>query len=139
MPPVAIVVGPRDTPVGENGCLASATRRRPSPPAYFCACASAGGDHDNIIAATSAPMSERIVPPRRGPGDGCRRRFGREILARIDESIALEAILLVVQLPVAPVRRQQLVVVAALDDLASLEHEDLIRASNRGQPVRDHE
>ena len=49
-----------------------------------------------------------------------RLRLRREVLARIDEPIALEAVLLVVQLPVAPALREQLVVRAALDDLAAL-------------------
>ena len=46
---------------------------------------------------------------------------------------------LVVELPVAPVERQQLVVRAALDDLAVLEHQDLVGAADRRQPVRDDE
>src|SRR6185503_126905 len=37
MPPVAIVFGPTDVPVGENGCLTSATRTLPSEVVYFCA------------------------------------------------------------------------------------------------------
>ena len=47
-------------------------------------------------------------------------RLRREILARIDEPVALEAVLLVVELPVASARAQQLVVRPALDDLAVL-------------------
>src|SRR5687768_7329867 len=35
MPPLAIVFGPRDVPLGENGCCASETRSRPSGPVYF--------------------------------------------------------------------------------------------------------
>src|SRR4030095_13273598 len=38
MPPLAIVFGPADVPVGENGCLTSATRTLPSEVVYFCAC-----------------------------------------------------------------------------------------------------
>src|SRR5687767_15948692 len=45
----------------------------------------------------------------------------REVLARIDEPIGLELVLLVVELAVASVRRQQLRMGAALDDLARLE------------------
>jgi hypothetical protein len=37
MPPEAIVFGPADVPVGENGCLTSATRTLPSEVVYFCA------------------------------------------------------------------------------------------------------
>ena len=68
-----------------------------------------------------------------------RRRFGREVFAGIDEPIALEVVLLVVELAVAAVQRQQRLVRAALDDLAAFEDEDLIGAANRGQPVRDDE
>src|SRR5581483_3492786 len=66
-----------------------------------------------------------------------RRR--REVLAGIDESIALEAVLLVVQLAVPALPLDQLGMRAALDDLAGLDDEDLVRALDRGQPVRDHE
>ena len=48
-------------------------------------------------------------------------------------------VLLVVELPVASAEREQLVVRAALDDLAVLEHEDLVGAADRRQPVRDDE
>src|ERR687897_2833307 len=65
--------------------------------------------------------------------------LGREILSGVHELIALEVVLLVVQLPVAAVQREQLVVRAALDDLSMLEDENLIGAADRGQPVRDHE
>jgi hypothetical protein len=37
MPPFAIVFGPGDVPLGENGCCASATRSLPSAPVYRCA------------------------------------------------------------------------------------------------------
>src|SRR5207249_10319088 len=56
-----------------------------------------------------------------------------------DEAVPLEAVLLVVQLPVAAAPREQLVVRAALDDLAVLEHQDLIGALNRRQPMGDDE
>src|SRR6267378_948134 len=39
MPHVAIVVGPCDTPLGENDCFARATRMRPCESAYLCAAA----------------------------------------------------------------------------------------------------
>src|SRR5688572_6714250 len=35
MPPLAIVFGPREVPLGENGCWANDTRSRPSGPVYF--------------------------------------------------------------------------------------------------------
>ena len=57
----------------------------------------------------------------------------------IDEAVALEVVLLVVELPVAAAAREQLVVRAALDDLAAFEHQNLIGAANRRQPVRDDE
>jgi hypothetical protein len=37
MPPLAIVFGPDEVPLGENGCLANATRNRPSGAVYRCA------------------------------------------------------------------------------------------------------
>src|SRR2546427_4823060 len=49
------------------------------------------------------------------------RWLGREVLPRIDEAVALQPVLLVVELAVAPLERQQLLVGAALDDLAALE------------------
>src|SRR5581483_7800453 len=66
-------------------------------------------------------------------------RLRREVLAGIDEAIGLELVLLVVQLPVAAVQPQQFGVRAALDDLARFEHQDLIRAADRRQPMRDDE
>ena len=48
-------------------------------------------------------------------------------------------VLLVVERAVAAAEREQLGVRAALDDLAVLEHEDLIGAADRRQPVRDDE
>jgi hypothetical protein len=42
LPPFAIVLGPADVPFGKNGCLASATRKRPAVSIYFWACARAG-------------------------------------------------------------------------------------------------
>src|SRR5215510_8681120 len=69
-------------------------------------------------------------------------RFGqlrREVLAVVDEAIGLELVLLVVQRAVAAAERDELRVRAALDDLALLEHEDLIRAADRREAVRDDE
>src|SRR5687768_972811 len=65
--------------------------------------------------------------------------FGRPVFAGVDEAVRLELVLLVVQLPVAAVARQQLLVGAALDDFAAFHHQDLIGAADRRQAVRDHE
>src|SRR6187200_515936 len=72
---------------------------------------------------------------------GCGDLLGlrREVLAGINEAVALEAVLLVVQLPITPTRRQQLLVRPPLHDFSVLEDQDLIRALNRRQPVRDDE
>src|SRR6185436_2121026 len=63
----------------------------------------------------------------------------REIFAGIDEPILLEPVLLVVELTVAPVVVEQFLVGAVLDDLAVLEHENLIGAADRGEAMRDDE
>src|SRR5207244_11287162 len=68
-----------------------------------------------------------------------RLRLRREILARIDEAIFLESILFVVELPVPAALDEQLLVRAALDDFALLEHQNLVGALNGRQPVRDDE
>ena len=70
--------------------------------------------------------------------ESCDLREG-EVLARIDELVLLGAILRVVELLVAPAQTQQLRLRAALDDLAVLEHENLIRARDRREAVRDDE
>ena len=75
-------------------------------------------------------------------GRACRLGFRQvrgEILARVDELVGFEIILLVVQLPVPSVDRQQPGVSAALDDFARLEHEDLIRATDGREAMRDDE
>jgi hypothetical protein len=54
MPPCAIVRGPADVPVGENGCCASATRILPSGLLYRCASAGAAGSHAAVTARLSA-------------------------------------------------------------------------------------
>ena len=76
---------------------------------------------------------------RAGFGSSGLDRFRCEVLARIDEPIALEPVLLVVQLPVPASLVEQLVVRAALDDLAVLEHQNLVGAADGRQPVRDDE
>src|SRR5205814_1806839 len=61
-----------------------------------------------------------------------RRGWNRnKILARIDEAIALGAVLLVVELPIATIEREQLAMRATLDDNATVEDEDLIGALDR--------
>src|SRR5262249_9635745 len=62
-----------------------------------------------------------------------------EVLPGVDEAIPLEPVLLVVELTIPAADPEQLVVRAALDDLAVLEHEDLIGAADRREPVRDDE
>src|SRR6266545_4047208 len=66
-------------------------------------------------------------------------RLRREILARIDEAILLELVLLVVQLAIPAVHREQLVVRPAFDDFAVLEDENLVGAADGREPVRDDE
>ncbi len=61
------------------------------------------------------------------------------ILSRIDEAVGFELVLLVVQHAVAAAERHELLVRSSLDDFAVLEHEDLVGAADRGQPVRDDE
>src|ERR1044072_1425589 len=61
----------------------------------------------------------------------------RKILSRIDEAIPLEVILLIVQLLVASIGHQQLFVSSPLHNLPALEHQNLIGAANRREPVRN--
>src|SRR2546421_8397570 len=63
----------------------------------------------------------------------------REVFAGIDEPIGLELVLLIVQLAVPPVEREELGVVAALHDFTGLEHENLVGAANRRQAMGDDE
>src|SRR5256885_1747503 len=82
------------------------------------------------------------LEPRRWPERGRRHGrlgLGREVFARVDEPVLLEAVLLVVQLAIAPVLGEQLGMRAALDDLAAFHHQDLVRAADRGEAVGDHE
>src|SRR6185503_4201467 len=68
-----------------------------------------------------------------------RWRDGEKILSRVDEYVALDAILTVVQLAIAFAETHELLVRSALDDLAGFEHEDLIRAFDGREAVRDDE
>src|SRR5215467_8435246 len=77
-PPLAIVVGPTEVPVGENGCFASATRTLPSGPVYRCAPADVTAGSAKATARTSDRMFESCVDASpnsaccaRSP-DGCR-------------------------------------------------------------------
>jgi hypothetical protein len=62
MPPLAIVVGPTEVPVGENGCLASATRNLPSGPVYRCA----AEDEAARSAKATAETGDRMIENRVG-------------------------------------------------------------------------
>src|SRR5260370_42033731 len=68
-----------------------------------------------------------------------RLRLRREVFAGIYKLVALKLVLLVVELPVSPVRLEQFFMRAALDNLTAFQHQDLIAPANRGKPVRDHE
>src|SRR5690242_13032541 len=97
------------------------------------------------------PRESKAAASRRTPNSGLQiretgrslgaQRFGlrREVFAGINKLVALKLVLLVIELPVTPVRREQFFVSAALDDLTVFQHQDLIGAANRGEPVRDHE
>jgi hypothetical protein len=54
---LAIVLGPDEIPVGENGCLARATRTRPSELVYRCACVTPGAIRK---IARAKPIGRRI-------------------------------------------------------------------------------
>src|SRR2546430_9480709 len=71
--------------------------------------------------------------------DAFLRRLGGEILAGIDEAIALEIVLFIVELFVPAVGDEQLLMRAVFDNLAAFEYQNLIGAPNRRQTVRDHE
>src|SRR5262245_40957273 len=87
----------------------------------------------------AAAYSERPSTRRERASLLSRHRDSGEILSRIDNRVLFRAILLLIQLPVPAADRQQLAMRAALDDLAVLQHQDLIRAFDRRQPVRDDE
>src|SRR5690606_37693360 len=57
----------------------------------------------------------------------------------VDEAVELETGLLLVEAAVEPAVAQQLVVRAALDDAALVHDEDLVRALDGGEAVRDDE
>src|SRR5512135_511428 len=121
---------------------AKAWRRWATNTTHSAAASSAPWRVCRSIPGPAASRTARALQPR-GRSDRCRHRyrlrFRREILSRVDEPVALEAVLLVVELAVAPTRGEQLAVSAALHDLSRLEYQDLIRALDGGEPVRDHE
>src|SRR5579872_6739993 len=93
-------------------------------------------------AIASAPRFNTSTWARRRVCVPTSPRSGRDrsrVLARVSKEIALEAILAIVQLAIAPAEREQLVMAAALDHLAMLEDEDLVRALDGRQTVCDHE
>src|SRR5215204_414608 len=100
------------------------------------ACQRVWFSYDWGLSATFVSPSKVGRHGRRGDGLG---RFGREVLAGVDELVALEAVLLVVELPVAPARGEQLLVRAALDDLPLFEDEYLVGAADGREAVRDDE
>ncbi len=57
-------------------------------------------------------------------------RCGRKIFTGVDELIALEPVLLIIEMFVTPFSREQLIVRAALDDLAAFEHQYLVGAAD---------
>src|SRR5260221_491546 len=79
-----------------------------------------------------------------GLGAGARALAGLAVrhtvaLARGEEQVLLEPELAVIEIAIAAAERMQRLVRAALDDAAFLDHQDLIRATDRRKPVRDHE
>src|ERR1044072_943633 len=81
------------------------------------------------------------VPRHRIGLNGRLRRleqFRREVFPGIDELVSLETILLVVQLLIASPCGEEFFVGTALDDLTSFQHQNLIGAPNRREPVGNH-
>src|SRR5262245_27729969 len=76
---------------------------------------------------------KRCADARRGHRGLVRLRG--EVFTRVDESIRLKPVLLVVQLPVPPVERQQLDVCPPLDDLSPFEHQNLVGAPDCGETM----
>src|SRR5262249_18367337 len=93
--------------------------------------ASRGGRH-----GAASVGADRLA--RRARHDRLREIRG-EVLAWVDEAIEFEAVLLVVELAVASALAEQLLVGAALHDLAALQDQDLVGALDGGEAVRDHE
>src|SRR5690349_15749323 len=60
-------------------------------------------------------------------------------LTRVDEAIAFDAKLLLVELAIAAVVRQEVLMGAVLDDRALVQDEDLVGAQDGREAVSDHE
>src|SRR5436190_13879887 len=56
MPPFAMVLGPTDVPVGEKGCLTSATCSLPSASTYFCALVGVNASEMSTAVKKSLPI-----------------------------------------------------------------------------------
>src|SRR5690606_9888630 len=91
-----------------------------------------------------ATVGGPLQPPRR-PADHALDAFahvlglGREVLARVDEAVELEAGLLLVEAAVEAALAEEFLVRAALDDAALVHHEDLVGGLDGGEAVRDDE
>lgn len=83
----------------------------------------------------------KLAAGARGCGNLFQRRRSHrcEIFSRIYEAVVLDSVLLVVQLPISSIERDQLSMRAALDDLPTLDDENLVGAFDSGKPVSDHE
>src|SRR5262249_40263858 len=66
-------------------------------------------------------------------------RFRGEIFTGVDEAIPLESVLFVIELPITAARCEELAMRAAFNDFAVFQHQNLIRAADRRQTVRDDE
>src|SRR3954468_16992443 len=74
-----------------------------------------------------------------GGGEFDGGEFGGEVFAGVDEAVRFEPVLLVVERAIAATEREELLVRAALDDLAVLQDKNLVGAADRRQAVGDHE
>src|SRR3970040_864023 len=83
-------------------------------------------------------LSELLPARGRLRGD-YRFRLGGEVLTGVDESVHLELVLAIVQLAVAAVPGEELLVPAPLDDLALLDDEALVGARDGRELVGDDE
>src|SRR3989337_4437492 len=60
MPPSAIVVGPREVPLGTNGCLERVMRRWPDGSVYRCCAPTDDHARDTIVSAAPASLRIRV-------------------------------------------------------------------------------
>src|SRR5262249_23481763 len=82
----------------------------------------------NDYAHARSDLSDPLLLPHSG-----------EVFARIDVGVLLRAILLLIELSVAAVEREQLAVRSPLDDLTLLENENLIGALDGREAMGDDE